>query len=75
MHAASVPSTGELTLVDPNVEISRRVQPRFTTEDVNQMPDTYEELFLLIRALYEDRLDRGLETFMFPPFVNLPDLR
>ena len=39
------------------------------------MPETYEELFLLIRALYEDRLDRGLETFMFPPFINLPDLR
>lgn len=39
------------------------------------MPLTYEELFLLIRALYEDRLDRRLETFMFPPFINLPDLR
>lgn len=39
------------------------------------MPETYEELFLLIRALYEDRLDRGLESFMFPPFINLPDLR
>ena len=74
-HAASVPSTGPLTPADPTVEISRRVLPRFMNDDPNQMPDTYAELFLLIRAIYEDRLDRGLESFMFPPFIPLPDLR
>ena len=32
-HAASVPSVGPLTPADPDVEISRRVIPRFTTDD------------------------------------------
>ena len=57
MHAATV-TTNPLRPADPNAEINERVARRFLTGDPNQMPNNYEDLYLLTRVLYEDRLDR-----------------
>ena len=57
MHAATV-TTNPLRPADPNAEINQRVALRFLTDDPNQMPNNYEDLFLLTRVIYEDRLDR-----------------
>ena len=51
-------TTNPLRPADPNAEINDRVARRFLTGDQNQMPNNYEDLYLLTRVLYEDRLDR-----------------
>ena len=57
LHAARV-TTAPDRPGDPEAGINQRVALRFLTDDPNQMPNNYEDLFLLTRVIYEDRLDR-----------------